>query len=403
MNDDHTNWILDSVTRWLRDPAESLPCPPDLDPTRLGDILEKNRLLQFFQTLRVDYPANLKWERFQDRLSLAYQRSLIQGLQQLQSGRYLMDCLLKGGIKSLAVRGPFLAEDVYGDSAARLSSDIDILVPYGDRRRAWQCCQKAGYRSLEWACPLWPVDKHRIHWRIQREGDPVVCELHWAVEPVYGVMTLDYEALLRNPSPSSLFLLLCLHAGEHVADVHKVQDAGMITAESAMREGMLFRWLDVALFLRKYGAQIDWEWIDRHVRDRRIGESLVLCMNGVRDWFGMSLPETADLLLPAWLDSASRQRSKGWRRRLELWWERRRAGHAMGLETPFADVLYFLVPHASFFAPSHGISLIMRRVGHGLQAFSVLSKELLSYACFAMITSARHFWRTKIAESGGHS
>lgn len=393
-------WIVDAVSRWLRSPSQTIVCPSGLSPERLGALLEANRLLPLFQTMPLAVPDGDDWDRFRDRLDMAYQRGLLQGLQQLKSGRDLMDCLAASGIKSLAVRGPFLAEDVYGDPAVRLSSDIDILVSYRDRRRAWAACERVGYRSLDRECPLWPVDKHRIHWRIQREGDPVVCELHWAVEPVYGAMTFDYEALLKDRTPTQRLLLLCLHAGEHILEQfgltppaepgrhQQVRPGARISSDQALDQGMLFRWLDVALFIRKYGSEVDWSCIDRQARDRRISACMALCLRGVKEWLGLNLPPEADRYMVVWALSAERQRSSGLRCWIEGWWERR-GGRAVGLETPLQDVLYYLWPHALFFAPSHGVPLMLKRVVHSLAAVAVLSREFLSYACFAIINWGR--------------
>lgn len=396
MPDCETTWILDTLTRWLRDPGGVFACPVDLHPGRLGDLLERNRLLPLFQRLPISWPATSGWKPLQARLESAYQRGLLQGLQQLETGRHIMAGLASAGIQSLAVRGPFLAEDIYDDPAVRLSSDIDILVSSKDRRRAWKVCQSLGYRSLEWECPLWPLDHHRIHWRLQREGDPVVCELHWAVEPVYGVMTLDYEAFVKEPSPTRQFLLLCLHAGEHVRERFPVRPA----AEAAARQGMLFRWIDVALFMRKYAAQLDWLEIVRHARDRRCGEALALCLAGVRDWFKVSCPDPAPQLIAKWEVAAVTPPSTGVRGRLEAWWERD-ARRRVGLETSLPDVLYYLWPQGSFFAPALGFPLALKRLWHAAKALGVLLGAGMSFACFAAITAIRLGGKSGVSRTAG--
>ncbi len=242
MTDGETTWILDALRAWLRRGADPVAGPAGLSAERLGDRLERNRLLPLFQQLPITFPMTAGWDHFHARMADAYRRSLLQALRQLQSGTRLMEALRQAGIPSLAVRGPFLAAAVYGDPAARIGADIDILVPRGARRRAWQVCRTMDFRSLDWECPLWPLDAHRIHWRIQRSDEPVVCELHWAVEPVYGVMTLRYDALFDRPSrlnksgfewyqpgPDRMLVLLCLHTGRHCADA---QSAHRVTIRS---------------------------------------------------------------------------------------------------------------------------------------------------------------------------
>ena len=409
MTDNETTWILETLRQWLRGATEPGVCPVELSPERLADRLERNRLLPLFQHLPVAFPMIAEWGPFRARKECAYQRNLLQALQQLQSGTQLLEHLEQAGIPSLAIRGPFLALDVYGDPAARMSTDIDILVRRRDRRRAWECCRPMGYRSLEWECPVWPVDAHRIHWRLQRAGDPTVCELHWTLEPVYGVMTLRYDGLFeqgyqrkesgfawRQPCPDHMLLLLCRHTGRHLADAQQAQSIAVRSGAEAFDQGVLFRWLDVALFLRRYGAQVNWGWIAEQTADRRVGQSLVVSLEGVRDWLGVRLPQEAERYLPLWADAAETQRSSNARRRVEMWWERQ-AGPACGLETPLADVLYFLCPHALFFAPARGVGLCLRRTGHSVVAALKLLGAFLCYCGFVALTAARRVCRRQRA------
>jgi hypothetical protein len=270
-----------------------------------------------------------------------------------------------------------------------MSSDIDVLVSSRERWRAWQVCRASGYRSLEWKCPMWLLDQHRIHWRLQREGEPVVCELHWAVEPVYGVMTFDYEALVREAAPSQMFLLLCLHVWTHVSDACQGAGPDMPALDEVVQRGMLFRWLDVAMFLRRYGARLDWQAIDRQARDRRLAASLVFCLAGVRDWFQVPIPEAAAQWFSGWEASVVQQRSTGMRKHLETWWVRR-VRRVVGVETALADVLYFLWPHALYFGPAKGVKLNVKREWHFLKAATVLVFAGLRYVCFVGVTSLRN-------------
>ena len=402
MNNVETEWILETLRRWLNDRAVALTCPVELRPEELEKRLDQNRLLPLFHTLTISWPATEAWTAFRSELSAAYQRSLMQALRQATSGVALMQGLAAVGVQSLAVRGPFLALAAYGDPAVRICADIYVLVPRGDRRRAWLCCRAMGYRSLDWECPLWPIDAHRIHWRLQRPNDTTVCELHWSVEPVYGAMTLKYPDLFnhgvnlradgfewRQPCPEHMLLLLCLHTFRHLADA---RPGGLRDGAEALDQRMLFRWLDVALFLSKYGAQVNWDSVSAHAADRRVAQSLVVGLAGVRDWLGIRLPAEAERSIPLWEDAVARQRSSEVRRRLELWWERK-AGPGLGLaEGSRADVLYFLCPPARFFAPSHGGWLGLRRLAHAMSAATMLSVATLSRGLFALVTA----WRRRM-------
>ena len=403
-----TSWILEALRRWVAGATEHAIFLDGLHPEQLGDQLEWNRLLPLFHQLPINCPDTGAWNAFRIRMAEAYQRNLLRSLQQLRSGTQLMRQLEHEGIPCLAMRGPFLALDVYGDPAARLGADIDLLVPRRARRHAWQVCQAQGYHSLDWECPLWPVDAHRIHWRLQKEGDPSVCELHWAVEPVYGVMTLRYDRLFKRPvqmtgdgfewqqpDPENMLLLLCRHTARHLEDAQHAQSISVRSGAEALEQRMLFRWLDVAVFLRKYGSQLDWDWLSRQAADRRLGQSLVVSLEGVRDWLGMPLPDAAERYLPVWAGAVQAQRSSIARARLELWWERK-AGPAVGLqESSLEDILYFLFPHALFFAPAQGVGLVLRRMGHGVSTLATLLVASLSWCGFVAITAVRRACMTR--------
>ncbi len=158
---------------------------------------------------------------------------------------------------------------------------------------------------------------------------------------------------------------------------------------------MLFRWLDVAAFMREYAAQLDWDWIAGQTADRRIAQSMVVSLEGVRDWLGMALPDAAARYLPVWAGAAIAQRSSAPRRRIEAWWDRK-AGPTVGLaETSLENVLYFLLPHALYFAPAHGVRLFLLRMAHGVAAATRLIGAFLAWSGFTVITAVRRAGRGK--------
>lgn len=57
----------------------------------------------------------------------------------------LRQSLTAAGIRSLALKGTFLAESVYGDPGLRSAGDIDLLVGPGDLPRALAITRRAGY------------------------------------------------------------------------------------------------------------------------------------------------------------------------------------------------------------------------------------------------------------------
>jgi hypothetical protein len=96
--------------------------------------------------------------------------------QQLVTLR-LLATLRDAGVPALPIKGPFLAEWLYGDAGMRISRDIDLLVAPADLERARTAAAELGYQRvpLEPGVPLLhhtlvheelPLLEihHRIHW-----------------------------------------------------------------------------------------------------------------------------------------------------------------------------------------------------------------------------------------------
>lgn len=59
----------------------------------------------------------------------------------------LLKLLGEAGVPAIPLKGVTLAQSLYGDPAARVSSDIDILLPPGDAVRARRVILRNGYSS----------------------------------------------------------------------------------------------------------------------------------------------------------------------------------------------------------------------------------------------------------------
>jgi hypothetical protein len=119
-------------------------------------------------------------------------------------------------IRAVPLKGPFLAERLYGETALRVSRDLDLLVAGVDLRRAEAVLTAIGFVSGE------RDDYHRA-W----DRGTTRVELHYDVE---NPLAFDFDvesALLRvRPSvfqgevcwqlaPEDELLFLCVHAARH--------------------------------------------------------------------------------------------------------------------------------------------------------------------------------------------
>jgi Uncharacterised nucleotidyltransferase len=143
----------------------------------------------------------------------------------------LSEALVDAGIPSSILKGPQLAEAIFGDPGRRLSSDIDLLVAPHHLRTAVDVVQSSGYDP-----PVGYVQKcglPRLHFALlhgRRELPPV--ELHWRVH--WYEQSFAQERLLPprhavsrdwRPTPADeLVALLLFYARDGFVDLRLAAD-----------------------------------------------------------------------------------------------------------------------------------------------------------------------------------
>lgn len=131
-------------------------------------------------------------------------------------------------IKAIFLKGPVLADDLYGDVSLRTSSDLDILVPIKDLEKIEQFLTINGYVKDDYIHTIlndWKWRHHHvayynpykkikleIHWRLNPgpAKEPSFNEL-WERKRISG-LTLTPVFIL---SKEDLFLFLVLHGARH--------------------------------------------------------------------------------------------------------------------------------------------------------------------------------------------
>jgi hypothetical protein len=177
-----------------------------------------------------------------------------------------------GGMGMLAVKGPALALQAYGDAAMRSYGDLDLLVRDGDVAHATQLMLDAGYEA---EIPLHAIAAGKIpgQYTFRRRDAGLLVELHNDRTMRYYPRTLPIEAWFARatqvrlegreiPAPAleDHLILVCVHGAKHfwerllwIADVaalvargqaalrwelvaHSAKDAG---AETMLHGGLL--------------------------------------------------------------------------------------------------------------------------------------------------------------------
>lgn len=188
---------------------------------------------------------------------------------------YESECarILKGlsaaGVENILLKGLSYMEDLYGDTSARTMSDIDLLIRPDDRMKALEYLLAEGFSN--YVIPSFKGSGDDFadltdligesHFMKKSGALTVSVDLHWKMRAGYpmndylalddfpwwkntgNVMIEDVSA--RRLSPEMQFIHLALHFAIH----H--QYTGL-------------RWfIELGLFIKRFGHDLDWEWIYR--------------------------------------------------------------------------------------------------------------------------------------------
>lgn len=229
----------------------------------------------------------------------------------------------------MPLKGPFLADLLYGDLALRPMSDIDLLVRLEDLAKGEQALLRAGYmRSLP---PEHEADLyHHSYATDGGSGANVLVELHWDLAKSHTAR-LDVREIWASASRGTwegqeiwtmalpdLFLYLCFHA---------------------VRKGLgpLWRVLDIALAVERFGKILPWEELVEKVRAAQIRMPVYLSLLQSRELLGASVP-------PGFLAAIRPARRIGWLlgQALFTWRGGVLHAHPALLEGPMMAFLMFL-------------------------------------------------------------
>jgi hypothetical protein len=151
--------------------------------------------------------------------------------------------LAAAGVPVMAMKGPALSEQLYGDSNLRTFNDLDLLVSSADVVRAREAVLAAGYEDVH---PIAAVSPDRLLEVMQeivfREPKSrTIVELHWREGPRFAADSLPAEELagratsvellgrrISVPGLPDVALLVAVHAATH--DWQRFEDVTALAA-----------------------------------------------------------------------------------------------------------------------------------------------------------------------------
>lgn len=175
----------------------------------------------------------------------------------------------------IAIKGLWLAIEIYGQANLRPGNDIDLLLPKSEISAACALLeQKMGYGR--WWRPLLDDQfylRHHLHAQRCNHGRGIWFELHWAFDHPYSQLTIDYAAIFQRTRPGQLLgepvrllslpdllLSLAVHLVKHAVYLPVAYTRPELP-RLLIADEMVIYFLDVAEMLKKFEGQIDWKLV----------------------------------------------------------------------------------------------------------------------------------------------
>jgi len=216
---------LAAGTRPLREAnaerARELLCA--LDTSRLVSSLRARRLLATLGPRLARFATGDGERQLATASSEAVRSARNRGRHIQLTSRRIVELLAATGVRCASLKGPDLAESLYGDVGRRVCNDIDVLVEAHALRAA------AGtLRSLGYGEPEDPVDRDglpRLHLALSHaRGALPHVDLHWRIH--WYETRFAQERLLAPEPVDELAALLLFHARDGFLDVRLACDIG---------------------------------------------------------------------------------------------------------------------------------------------------------------------------------
>jgi hypothetical protein len=209
------------------------------------------------------------------------------------------------GIPVLLLKGTSLLRTLYGDIGLRHLGDVDLLVDEHDVARAESLLARRGFRSSGPPPKVhWPTcDFHLVYRCAGVASIPV--ELHWRLFEDFLPYLFDLQEVRTRvvPAPGlpeGIFTMapehelayLCMHLERHAVTYVSLvgRDDWFDLVVLPQGKGRLIWLYDVALYVQRRAAAIDW---DRFVRDARrwgIGGRVATVLELCRRVFSVAPP-----------------------------------------------------------------------------------------------------------------
>ncbi|MBZ5734968.1 nucleotidyltransferase family protein [Nocardioides sp. TRM66260-LWL] len=188
--------------------------------------------------------------RLRDELASRADAARLSSLVQMRRAVEVHDVLEAAGVPSLALKGPCLAVQAYGDAASRDPGDLDVLVARADVPRSVAALEAAGWTPDPTFLRPGPGAAWRYlgwsYYEIELRRGAETVDLHWDLGPVRtglpdvpalrarGANVPIAGASLPTLAPEDALTHLCHHAAkDHWASLRSLLDVAALLRAGA--------------------------------------------------------------------------------------------------------------------------------------------------------------------------
>lgn len=206
-----------------------------------------------------------------EKLKKYYQNNILKMLMLSGESESISEKLGKKNIRSLFLKGPTLAEDLYGDISFRTSSDIDILIPIEDLELTEMTLLNLGYSKDDYILSIlndWKWRHHHI--TFFHPDKKIKVEIHWRLNPGPS-RNPSFEELWKRKKTSSI--------SNNPVNVLGYEDLFIFLTSHGARHGWSrLRWLlDIDMLIQR---DLDWGKVIKQLSNLQItplgGQALIL-------------------------------------------------------------------------------------------------------------------------------
>jgi len=170
---DNSDWVEDDFNE----------CMDNIEWDRFMKLLRHHRVYPLVYDKLKKMNLSHMPSHIMESLEIQYNHNTYRMLQLSSELCNISKALDEDGIKSIMLKGPLLAKQLYDEINLRTSKDLDILIRLEDVERAEKTLHGLGYfpeqKPLNW--------KRKVHHLSYRHAQQVMqVEIHWRMSPKFG-------------------------------------------------------------------------------------------------------------------------------------------------------------------------------------------------------------------------